>query len=213
MVPEGKVDAQAILTQLIERGSRVVVDPEEEKYADGLDEGNGERNTIGSKLEEENFVERQHRWDSLLEERLQSTVSITDWVERVLEVSDLGYTGDESHYDHSSSMENGRVSSADQMPQEGSDEESEQETGEHETSERNSSSDDMDSEINQHNGKSETSNHQTMNIDSATKTTVKELSYEYQTTGATNLDTDDRGQFDDASTSSDDSVDLRANKH
>ena len=188
-----------------------MVDPEEDGYGDWPDEGNGRRNTIEPQLEEKRLAERQAIWDSLLEARLQSTESITDWVERVLDVSDLGYDCDERSSQHPSSIE-WRAASTNQMPQEGSDEGSEQETGEHTSNERNSSPDDMDSEINQHNATPETSDRQMMNVDSAVKTKV-ELSHESRTTGATNMQTDDRGQFDDASTSSDDSVDLRDNKH
>lgn len=212
VAPEGKNDAQTILTQLIERGSRVVVDPEDESHLYRLEEGGAGRQTVGPQLQEEDLAERQARWDSLLEARLQPTESITDWVERVLEVSDFGYDFDGDQMNHSSNMENGRAASRDQIAQEGSDDGSEQETGEYLTTGRNYSSDDMDSEINQHNGTPDTTDSQMMDVDSTRNTTVKP-SYESRTTGATNMETDNRGQFDDASTSSDDSVDLRANKH
>ena len=184
-----------------------MADPEEEGYVDRLDEG------IGPQLEEWRLAERQARWDSLLEARLQSTESITDWVEQVLQASDLGYDRHEGQSSsHSTSIENGTATSTDQRPKEDSNEESEEETGEHVTNGGNSSSDGTDSEINERNGISDTSDHQMTNVDSSMRTTETQ-SCESRSTGATNTATDNRGQFDDASTSSDDSVDLRANKH
>lgn len=204
--PERKVDAETILTKLIERGSRVVVDLHENT----LDQGNG--GSMEPPLEEGRLTELQARWDSLLDARPQSTESIADWVEQVLDVSYLAYYFDEGASNHSSRMENGKAAATEQSQQVDTDEESQQESGEHGTTRINSSSNDLHLEINQRVGTWETSDRQTTNVDSAMKTAGKPL-YESQTSGATNVETDNRGQFDDASTSSDESLDLRAKKH
>ncbi len=200
---------------MIQRNAKEVEQPETQQHqSPSAEEREGEVSIVPED-EKWRLAERQGRWDRLLDSRPRSEEFITDWVQQVLATSDMDSHLDAKNNVQSRTEEDAKVVPHVQLHSELSAAASlrvkrEQYADENPRENSELKKNEPDGEDNANDDLANEQNTGENNI------TEEKESSDFPRTTTINIQTENRGQFDDASdnasTSSEDSVDLRANK-